>query len=328
MLRIAIATVALAAVLLGATAHAAERPSGPLVHVPDSYLYGCTAEESRSVDFREFQRSPDKFLRHCVRIVGVLYEHGEVFADEADLYRHYTSFTAGDLLNIGIGTYAAKQSVGSWKYRSRSELIGRAYSCEALLEEFVTGIPEENRNPGPPARAILSGYCQYYGSPIIFISEVRTLDPGPLRLTGPDAAASYGDLDEVPENHPLYKEISGDIVSWIRAVANAGSPEHRELIAPCDHAELPYTPENCRKANMEWAKAFSTKPASSLRYFIRKPRPNDVAGDYQAFGCLCRIESCDHLWPIHSLDVGLHKALVCKRIDRVNGSTTLPAGRR
>jgi hypothetical protein len=318
----------IAATALAMPASAAD-PPGRLIDAPEAYTYGCTRAEAKPVTLRELQRQPAAYLRMCVRIEGISAVGREVYADVGDFYRHITQLIAGPVDGIGVGLYWSKRSSGQIGYRERVEIIGRAFSCTEVYREVKEAQDEKYAAAAtPPPPPMLAGYCHYYGDAIVHVAEARTIDPGPLRLTGPEAAANFGDLDELRTTDERYSEVWKRATQWFDAVRRSGSPQYDDFIANhCGGAREPTTAERqaeikCRANQHQRLAALGTGPLPPIRFYVRKTKSAYLPPEnYMALGCVCRVATCEGLWPIHSIDADSSAwPYVCVHVEREAGT--------
>lgn len=320
--------IAIVFTLPSALANAADAP-GRLIDAPEGYTYGCTAAEAKPVALRELQRDPAAFLPQCVRIEGISSAGREVYADVGDFYRHLTQMIASHPEGIGVGLYWSKRSVGQIGYRERVEVIGRAFSCSELYREAKEAQDEKYAGavarPPPP---MLAGYCHYYGDAIIFVARARIVDAGPLRLTGPDAAKEFGDLDDLRSTDERYSDVWKRVTQWFDAVRRFSSPQHDDFMkSHCGGAKDPSAEERkaeneCRADQQKRLAALGTKSLPPIRFFLRNTKPAyGSPEDYLAIGCVCRTTNCEGLWPMHSIDADSSAwPYLCAHVERERGA--------
>ena len=293
-----LAAVTLIATLLGGAS--ADAP-GRLIDAPEDYTFGCTLAQARPVAIRAFRDNPSAYLRQCVRIEGITDGGRDVLADITDYYRHMNELLAANITGLGMGLYTSKLTQGSITgERQRVEVIGRAFSCDEVAREAEAGIKEKyGDTPMPPP--FLTGYCHYYGNAIVYAAFVRVLDPGPLRLTGAEAAIAVGNLDDLKPNDPRYGDVWERATQWFDAVRRDSSPQHNDFIGDCGSMPQPTLEgtaimRECRAARQNQLGFLGRGALPPIRFFVARGMRIFKATNpdyYYALGCACRAVNCD-----------------------------------
>jgi hypothetical protein len=167
---------------------------------------------------------------------------------------------------------------------------------------------------------MLAGYCHYYGDAIIYVARSRILTPGPLRLTGTDAAKAFGDIDDLRPSDDRYNEVWKRVTEWFDAVRRPNSPQFKDYAT--DHcAPVASGDRLTRECGAEIEERFAflrngLPPA--IKFYSRRTKPlYGPQSDYLALGCVCRTANCEGQWPIHSVDTSSSAwPYVCVHVSR------------
>jgi hypothetical protein len=330
-----IVALAMASLALAQAAHAEDAPEPPIGMVtPGGPHFECGKGWATPITYRDLMANIDKWIGRCVRVRGLTRSYYYLHADLPDYYRKYDmTLTIEERTGPGLGMYA-KRALEKRLFRNRQEVevVAMAYTCERYWEWAKKEVVRKDgddlrRKSGDPKTerlTWLSGYCHYTGDPVLFVSEARVINRGPLRFEGAAAAAKYGDLELLPANHPDYAEIQSRLTSWFDALRGR---DGAALLKQSGDA----TPEDLNDKRGKLYKLLNAPDSGARFLFSRKHLPpmrlmrarlpEGHSNEVYAFGCLCKRESCEDRWPIHSADASIDDAwpYACAWIHRADG---------
>ena len=287
----------------------------------------CRMEESTPLDFAQFVAEPDQYMGRCVHARGII-AFRRFYPDATSLY---SAASAAKL----VGVYGDDSSEGGeslWAVRKPVDLIGYTYTCEEYSRYADASIETKRqaaraRGEDYAAVAFITGECHYHGGPALFVSQWKTIDGAPNRLTGREAAERYGDLFETNERWPHAAEVQRIAKEWLglmRAQDALGIQAllRREQVADESYADEMLMRHYTHSAESPYAALFGASASSVIKYFQSGVPYGTVAGDYQAYGCACKSGDCEGDWPIHSQDAKPADAewpYICVRVGRYEG---------
>jgi hypothetical protein len=174
--------------------------------------------------------------------------------------------------------------------------------------------------------ALITGECHDRGGPALFVSQWKTIQGMPNRLTGRQAAERYGDLFEMDPRWPYAVEVQGIANEWFRLLRAQDGEGLQTLLRLEGVSDQSFSDDMLMRhytqsADSPYAALFGTAVPPVIKYFQGVPY-GSRAGDYQAYGCACKSGDCEGDWPIHSQDSEPADAAwpyVCVRVGRYEG---------
>jgi hypothetical protein len=315
-------TIAVTVLALAQAAHAEDTSEPPIGMItPGGPHYECGRSWATPITFRDLMANIDKWIGRCVRVRGLT--RGYFFY--GDLPDYYAAMSESDEARKrrgpNMGLYAKDDVMRDrlFRYRQEVEVVAMAYTCAHLKAWHEKEHEREDRdyarrNPSPSVPEAdkvekvriwyLTGYCHYTKDPAMFVSSVRVIDEGPVRLEGAKAAADHGNLDELVESDPDYSETRARLTHWFDALRRRDGDALLKLSAGSEPNDLKrkdgwlYRLLNDRESGARFL--FGRKTLPALRLY--RAREADVP---LTIGCLCKSSSCDDRWPIHSVDASL-----------------------
>jgi hypothetical protein len=167
----------------------------------------------------------------------------------------------------------------------------------------------EARNTDPDFLPQVTGYCHQLSGPVI-MPELRQRAPDVReeRFVGEEARAHFGDIERAPADWPHLPRMLAAATAFRRAAA-AGDRAALARLHLFDEddpdAQLIYSHIASGAGGFD---ALRGPREPQLAVFVDlesvRRRAEEEGDRPAAYLCFCRIDGCDGLWPISSLDTG------------------------
>jgi hypothetical protein len=277
--------------------------------------FDCTVERSTPLDVPQFLAKPSSFSGKCVHARG--YVVGVTFFESLDTFYASRSKSFPEGL---IGLYEKPGFIGTNR-RRYVDLTAFAFTCNRRNQ--LEDVEREREAAEAEARGEIlvsadDSFCAFARgeSPILYVSSMLDLPGAPTRLFGAEAERKYGTLTVVEDGWPYSEEVRNLVTEWIDAARNRRFDywhiDRRDLRKLTDPSTSPI------------AFLFGASVVPRITYF-RSKQPEDQFG-YAAYGCVCRVGTCEGRWPVISDDAVLasDRPYFCLKVTR---DTTLAESR-
>jgi hypothetical protein len=256
----------------------------------------CAASEAVPATLEDFISHPDRLMDKCIHVRGFV-AYRAVVPDLPWFYVHHKPEERVALYGVD------PPGRELWGMRAYADITGYAYSCEQFWAFATARADQENekaKETGSKTESIpfIGGECHYHGGPLLWVSQIRVDDQAPNRLFGL-SAAKYASLTPMLSSAPYAAEVTdfiAPIFDFIRKQDKAGLEAHLQKIG--DGGASSDTDHVTDAKQSPFAFLLGANKAPDVYYFVPTgPGPGAVR-DYEAIGCVCKINNCDGKWPI------------------------------
>jgi hypothetical protein len=289
--------------------------------------FDCRMDESTPLDLAGFVAAPDQYMGRCVHARGII-AFRRFYPDALSLY----STRSPEGLVAVYGQDSSEDGESLWVARKPVDLIGYTYTCEEYSRYADASIEAKSqaakaRGENYAAMALITGECHDRGGPALFVSQWKTIQGMPNRLSGREAAERFGDLFEMDQRWPYAVEVQSIAKEWFRLLRAQDAEGLQTLLRLEQVADRSYTDDMLMRhythsAESPYAALFGAAESPIIKYFQSGVPYGSLVGDYQAYGCACKSGDCQEEWPIHSQDTepaDMEWPYICVRVGRYEG---------
>lgn len=258
----------------------------------------CRAEEAQQLDVTGFIANPERFIRRCIRVRGII-AFRQFFPDVASMYK--ANMHSKDV----IGIYGSADSL--WEMRKSVELIAYTYTCDELGKYAERQTDRANREAKAQGRdsvtiSFISGECHYHDGPILLVSHWQETESNPPRLYGAENALRYGDLIPIRDDWEHASEVKNFSREWFDGIRkqDANILYSAAQSAGISRFQASTAEKITHAKDSPYASLFGATKAPLIEFFrLKIDAPDNYPdGAFFAFGCVCRAENCSGMWPI------------------------------
>ncbi len=268
----------------------------------------CDLRNASPADARAMGDAPQSAPKRCVKLTGILV--GRFFFADLDAYtRAGGGFPDMDDVDAGragmLGLYGSDEVMRNLPGQPVHVVIaGVVNSCLALRG----------------SNTMAQGYCHYTDGGYVTVGEMHFGEPfKPQRLSSDADRTRIGDLGLLPADDPRAQLARSRVQTWLEIIQGGDLrrlAEFERRIPVQDDPATYKTSEN-PYASRDWNWLRKAPLAASVQVFrLLREGDNDLLS-----ACICRLDSCDGLWPITHFDAGLNpdRPYACLQVWKLKG---------